>query len=174
MADAHEIIEQMMINAGYSAGDAWIVYFSIAVVVVVYVGIFVLTGQAMRRRSPKLPQYHETDHQNSFLRAVLMASPGRSFAKLYRSVIKVAEESGELAEAYLVVTSDNPNAVKRKTHRDIREEAIDTAIIALDVALTPMPGEEHLTQHDIEMLVMELQDEKLSKWGRQRGDTVKS
>lgn len=49
------------------------------------------------------------------------------------------EELGELAEAYLGVTSSNNG--KNKTWSDVREEIVDVLIVSLDLALTPLPGE---------------------------------
>ena len=58
----------------------------------------------------------------------------RSLPSLARRIIKLNEEAGELSEAFLGSTSKTNR--KHKKWADVREEAVDTAIIALDIALT--------------------------------------
>lgn len=58
----------------------------------------------------------------------------RSSDNLERRLCKLYEELGELSEAYLGVTC--PSNLKNKTIDDLREEAIDCMIVALDCALT--------------------------------------
>lgn len=70
------------------------------------------------------------------LLAVVQANPTRDRASLDRRGMKLIEELGELAEAFLGVTSVT-NA-KKKTWADVREEAADVLIIAADIALTPL------------------------------------
>lgn len=55
-------------------------------------------------------------------------------ADLARRVLKLQEEAGELAEAYLNVTSKHNK--KNKSWEDVREEAIDCAIVAIDIAFS--------------------------------------
>lgn len=62
------------------------------------------------------------------------ANPGRSQSTYGRRLIKLSEEVGEHAEAYLNVTSAGNG--KGKTWDDVREEAADILIVAVDVALT--------------------------------------
>lgn len=70
------------------------------------------------------------------LAAVLQANPTRDRASLDRRVLKLIEELGESAEAFLGITSEtNP---KKKDWADVREEAADVLIIAADMALTPL------------------------------------
>jgi NTP pyrophosphatase (non-canonical NTP hydrolase) len=64
----------------------------------------------------------------------------RSIRDFTRKVIKLSEETGELSEAFLGVTSKINR--KHKKWEDVREEAIDVAIIALDIALKcRLPGD---------------------------------
>jgi hypothetical protein len=63
-------------------------------------------------------------------------NPGRSSNNLYRRLLKILEELGETSEAYLSVSS--PHNYKSKTWLDYREEAVDTLIVLIDVALTEL------------------------------------
>lgn len=100
-----------------------------------------------------------------FVAAVYAANPARHVDTLARRVIKIGEEFGELSEAYLNATSAN-NA-KGKTWTEVREEAIDTAIVGIDVALTPQPGET-LTPEQIQADVLRVTSIKLAKWAKGR------
>jgi NTP pyrophosphatase (non-canonical NTP hydrolase) len=71
---------------------------------------------------------------------IKMANPYRDYANLSRRSIKLIEELGEVAEAWLSVTS--PSNGKMKTWDDVREEIADCLIVALDIAWTALPGEE--------------------------------
>jgi len=70
---------------------------------------------------------------------VRAANPQRHVNNLQRRTIKLVEEIGEVAEAWLNVTSAS-NA-KHKTWDDVREEIADCLIVAFDVAWTLLPGE---------------------------------
>ncbi|RYF12185.1 MAG: hypothetical protein EOO77_17865 [Oxalobacteraceae bacterium] len=61
-------------------------------------------------------------------------NPYRSPDNLQRRLLKVLEELGESAEAYLSTSS--PHNYKNKTWLDYREESVDTLIVLIDVALT--------------------------------------
>lgn len=61
------------------------------------------------------------------------ANPDRSEFTLERRMLKIGEELGEMCQAYLSLTGAND---RNKTWNDVREEAIDIAIIALDISLT--------------------------------------
>lgn len=101
-------------------------------------------------------------NQNGFLIAVQNASKTRAWATTWRAIMKLFEEVGEMSEAYLGSTSQTGN-YKNKTPADVREEAVDTAILALHIALTPLPGEENLSDAEILRRVMEVQSVKLKK-----------
>lgn len=107
------------------------------------------------------------DSGNALLRAIRDANPQRGFQTMGRRMLKIGEEYGEASEAYLVFTSTAMSR-KKKTKDDIREECMDIAIVALDCALTRMPGEETLTEEDVEFICMELLATKLAKWKHQR------
>lgn len=61
-------------------------------------------------------------------------NPNRSPNNVSRRLLKILEELGESAEAYLGVTSTHN--YKNKSWDDLREEAVDTLIVLVDVALT--------------------------------------
>lgn len=91
---------------------------------------------------------------------VLNANRERDYKDLPRRVIKVGEELGELSEAFLNVASARNG--KKKQWKDVREEACDVAIVALDIALTPLPDEEDsYTQY---VAVLDTFERKLTKW----------
>jgi NTP pyrophosphatase (non-canonical NTP hydrolase) len=69
---------------------------------------------------------------------VAAANPGRNKANLFRRVTKLFEELGEVAEAYLNSSSSSNN--KKKKWADVREEAADVLIVALDILLTQDDG----------------------------------
>ncbi len=71
--------------------------------------------------------------------AIRDANLTRHNGNLGRRVIKLCEELGEHAEAYLNISSAGNG--KGKTWDDVREEAADILIVAVDVALTPNDGE---------------------------------
>jgi hypothetical protein len=108
---------------------------------------------------------------NSFLRAIVEANPTRSFGNIERRFLKIGEELGEACEAYLVASTTNKTR-KKKTYADVREECIDLSIVGLDCALTRFPGEENLTDEDIEFICMEVLATKLAKWKRQKDAQV--
>lgn len=96
-----------------------------------------------------------------FVTDVLKANPTRHKDQLVRRALKVQEESGELAEAVLGVTSTHN--YKRKTWADVREEAIDVAIVALDVALTRLPDDD-FSDGAMAAEVAKVIRTKLDKW----------
>jgi hypothetical protein len=71
------------------------------------------------------------------------ANPGRQFANIQRRTIKLNEELGEVAQAWLNVTS--PSNGKGKTWDDVREEIADCLIVALDIGWTTLRGETEQT-----------------------------
>ena len=72
----------------------------------------------------------------SVLDMVAQANPNRCAPSLERRVTKLLEEIGETAQAFLSVTSERND--RRKTWDDVREEAADVLIVAVDIALTPI------------------------------------
>lgn len=75
---------------------------------------------------------------SSVIDLVAQANPTRAQPSLERRVTKLLEEIGEISQAFLSVTSANND--KKKTWSDVREEAADVLIVALDIALTPLDG----------------------------------
>ena len=84
--------------------------------------------------------------------AVEKANPQRTVTNLNRRTHKMLEELGETSEAYLNATS--MNNLKKKSWKDVQEEAIDALIVAIDIALTNLTvgidakaGLLHLAEH---------------------------
>lgn len=73
----------------------------------------------------------------SMIERIRVINPERSWGSIIRRTIKLFEEAGEVAGAYLPVTSVYNG--KGKTWGDVLEEAVDTFILAVDIALTPRP-----------------------------------
>lgn len=87
---------------------------------------------------------------------------GRNLDNLSRRIMKANEEAGEINEAYLSVTSiTNP---KQKTWNDVREEAVDLILMSVDIAFTQLPTDNNVTYLELEKTILDLIDEKLSKW----------
>lgn len=82
-----------------------------------------------------------------------------------RRVLKTTEEVGELAEAILSVTSKS-NA-KGKKWMDIVDEACDVAIMGIDIAMTPPPGAEGVSDEAWREIVKNIFALKLKKWQTQ-------
>jgi len=97
--------------------------------------------------------------------ALIQGAPGpRLIRNLSRRLIKLMEEVGELAQAYLMVSSRcNP---KRKTWAQVREEALDAMIIAADIAMTPLPGENRSDLESVRARVEAIVERKIRKWRR--------
>lgn len=84
---------------------------------------------------------------------------------LGRRLLKLSEEKGELSQAFLDYTSNSPS--RGKTMDDLVEEAVDTAIVALDIALVLAYGE-----HDV---VNDMVIKKINKWkNRIQQDLIKA
>ncbi|MCK9531856.1 MAG: MazG-like family protein [Gammaproteobacteria bacterium] len=86
----------------------------------------------------------------------------------HRRVTKLSEETGEVSEAFLSVTSESNG--KNKTFEDVREEAVDSAIVALDIALTKFPGEEDWDDEQLYTAVEDMIAKKLKKWKKKLKD----
>lgn len=86
----------------------------------------------------------------------------------HRRTSKLAEETGEVNEAFLSVTSESNG--KNKTWTDVREEAVDSAIVALDIALTRFPGEENWSDDQLYAAVEDMIAKKLKKWKKKLKD----
>lgn len=91
--------------------------------------------------------------------------PMRSSNTLERRIMKTMEEVGELSEAFLSYTSaKNP---KEKGAQDILEEAVDVAIMGLDIALTQLEFDSGVTEEYYRKVVYEVFRAKLAKWEQQ-------
>lgn len=92
---------------------------------------------------------------------VMNANPDRQTQSIERRLIKLQEEVGELADAYLSYTT--PSNPKNKTWRDITEEAVDTAIVAIDIALSLPESMQDMEPHQM-LRVREMFKLKLQVW----------
>lgn len=111
---------------------------------------------------------HQDEDFNNVLEKIRNAFPQRNFDNIHRRILKLTEETGEVAEAYLYSTSSHNK--KNKSFMDIREEAVDAAIVAMCIAMTPHP-----TQEDSDMAyknMLEMFDNKISKWINKISDNV--
>lgn len=102
------------------------------------------------------------------------ANPNRRFDQLARRLLKLGEEKGEAAEAFLSVTSQNNS--KEKTWDDFREEIVDCAIVALDLLWMELPDEEGWSPEKKREVIDGWFDAKLNKWAKKRdtGDCIDS
>ncbi len=103
---------------------------------------------------------------NPLLTTVRDVNPNRDFVNLIRRTVKLIEELGETAEALLNYTSA-ANA-KGKTVEDIREEMVDCLVVALDMCLTPLPGDENITYEELEDKILKMFYLKIAKWEKSR------
>lgn len=76
-------------------------------------------------------------------------------------VMKLCEESGEAIGALLSIRN---NSYKNLTYKDLREEIIDTWIVATDAMLTALPEEEGLDQDGINKHIIQIMEKKIEKW----------
>lgn len=103
---------------------------------------------------------------------VKVTNPSRNVDSLYRRIMKLGEELGELMEAYLAVTSEYN--YKGKTWEDVREEAADAVIVGLDILLTATPDVENLSPEKQEELAYAMVVAKLQKWRKLKADQANS
>ena len=87
---------------------------------------------------------------------------GRRHDNIVRRALKTTEEVGELAEACLSITSVCNS--KDKQWLDVIEEAVDVAIMGIDIAMTRPNGWEDMTDDEWHMIVRDLFLAKLDKW----------
>lgn len=78
---------------------------------------------------------------------------------LQERALKLAEESGELAQAVLSATGAPGSAYKSQTLEDVREEAADAAIVALSVLAQACSSKQEFEQE-----LARLMAEKCAKW----------
>lgn len=94
------------------------------------------------------------------------ANPTRNWKSLERRCLKLGEEFGETSQALLAVTSEDNH--KQMTWADVREELTDTAILAFDMLLTPMPDQNEMTDEERLLEIKAEFQRKLDKWAAQR------
>ena len=99
-------------------------------------------------------------------------APERKVENVLRRAAKCGEETGELLEAVLSVTS--VSGAKGKKWMDVVEEACDIVIMGLDVALTKPPEWEDVDDAMWRAIVKKIIDVKLAKWKHQlrKGQTI--
>lgn len=107
---------------------------------------------------------------SDLIKMVREANPGRNHENISRRTMKLMEEVGEACQAYLSVTS--PTNGKGKTWDDVREELADSVIVALDIALTPMPDEVNKSDAEIEADFLRMVEKKLKKWRKNRKKAI--
>jgi hypothetical protein len=101
------------------------------------------------------------------IKRVQQIGSGRNTDNLDRRLMKAGEEYGELLEAHLNATSAaNP---KNKNHMDMVEEAVDLAIMALDIALTK-PEDWLMSDDEWRAGVKAMFTVKMDKWEKQVED----
>lgn len=99
-------------------------------------------------------------------------APERKVENILRRAAKCGEETGELLEAVLSVTS--VSGAKEKKWMDVVEEACDIVIMGLDVALTKPEGWEDIDDAMWRAIVKKIIEVKLAKWKHQlrKGNTI--
>ena len=78
---------------------------------------------------------------------------------LEQRALKLSEEAGELAQAVLSVTKAPGSGYKNQTIADIREEAVDTAIVAISILAQVSPD-----KAAFEADLTRLMAQKCEKW----------
>lgn len=96
---------------------------------------------------------------------------GMSERKLLRRTVKLGEESGEVFKAVFGITSEiNP---KNLSYDDLREELVDTIIVAADMLFTTYPDE--IQDQSFEELLESrsaIFDNKIDKWLKDKKPAV--
>lgn len=93
--------------------------------------------------------------------AVRVQRDERGMEQLGRRLMKLGEEYGESLQAYLALTGAN---YKKITPADLREELIDVCLVALDALLHRVPGEEHLSEAELNDVLVKEFERKIKKW----------
>lgn len=78
---------------------------------------------------------------------------------LQERTLKLSEEAGELAEAVLSVTGAPGSAYKQLEMKDVQEEAVDAALVALSV-LAQACGSLEIFEDELDRLLAD----KIAKW----------
>lgn len=85
----------------------------------------------------------------------------RSVNNIDTRIMKLCEEAGEASGA---LVSIRENTYKKLTYEDLLEELVDCWIVATDAMLTPLPGQESLSQDDINEKIADIMQKKINKW----------
>lgn len=100
---------------------------------------------------------------HNLVKIIQQVNPTRNMDNLTRRVIKLSEETGEASEAFLYASIISNK--KNITWNDFREEAVDSAIVGIDLALTKLPIiDDGKTDDEIQKEVIEVFERKLKKW----------
>jgi len=83
-----------------------------------------------------------------------------------RRMLKLGEEYGEAAQAYLSVSSEKNG--KNKTWEDVREELIDVLVVTLDLLCHEFPDEEDSSLEKKSTDINRELDRKLKKWAKKQ------
>lgn len=86
---------------------------------------------------------------------------GRDLNKLIYRTAKLAEEAGECNGALISV--DN-KSYKNLSYMDVLEEALDTFIVSIDIALTDFPEFNDKSQEEKNDIIFGIINKKLNKW----------
>ncbi|CTQ55055.1 hypothetical protein LP7551_03596 [Roseibium album] len=78
---------------------------------------------------------------------------------LQERALKLCEEAGELAQAVLSATGAPGSGYKNHSLADVREEAVDAAIVALSVL-----AQANTSKEEFERELEHLMSEKCAKW----------
>lgn len=104
-------------------------------------------------------------NDNRLLSAVerieMLGKGGRDLKKLIYRTAKLAEEAGECNGALISV--DN-RSYKNLTYMDVLEEALDTWIVSVDIALSDFPEFSGKSREERNDIIFGIIDKKLNKW----------
>lgn len=86
-------------------------------------------------------------------------------SRMIRRALKLSEESGEVSEAVLGVTGKEEENYKNKSYDDVREELVDSIIVAVDFLYSTFPDEkDDLSFEDVSKLREDIFNKKIDKW----------
>jgi NTP pyrophosphatase (non-canonical NTP hydrolase) len=109
--------------------------------------------------------------QNPIFKEIYNSNPTRSLDHYVRKSLKLCEETGELAQAVLSITSDAN--IKNKTRADVLEEVVDVFIVASDLLFTRFEDEVDMSEAELEQSRIEVINKKLNRW-KQRMALIKN
>ena len=86
---------------------------------------------------------------------------GRDLKNLIYRTAKLSEEAGECNGAMISV---DKKSYKNLTYMDVLEEALDTFIVAVDIALSDFPEFTNKTEEEKNDVIFGILNKKLDKW----------